>query len=250
MRTHKIPKTVGTHKIPKTVGTHKIPKVVPPTVQIVGAFNSGTNVVIKLIKSLFNVTLHPEGHTLFWKHTRPTLELVTKQPKKVLYIVVVKHPLFWFHSIHKKPYAMSTAKLASELSTIAYIKQSVALLNETYYDFVDYYNQFYNSCRANLPSEQTVFINYTDLLTQPMNVIEQLSACLPYHTRICTDQKAIAKVITTVLARPAKSHGQPRYGGEAARWYAAANLSKLFNVPDSQWINERLDQNLIRFLGY
>ena len=65
-------------------------KVAPgaPCIQIVGAFNTGTNLVTRVLKNAFKVQVHNEGHTLFWKHTCLRKHLVRRCHQTSILVVL------------------------------------------------------------------------------------------------------------------------------------------------------------------
>jgi hypothetical protein len=283
------------------------------TVQIIGAFNTGTNLIVKMLDALFKINLQVEGHTIFWKHTCitdnfhipthlssgsvPALlpnSLVSASPAvstspaspnlKIWYIVVTKHPYWWFHSIHKRQYSLTTENKPGKVGI--FIREPIRVtgpidskftdtsLNATEFpDFVDYYNKFYNGCRNYLPKEQTIYINYTDILDNPMAIIDKLADIFPLKRNYRGKPPPIYSLVATknanpnytkdydlmthlksslnkILLCPTKKHGDPRYGKKALEWYKQTNLEKLFNKGELDWINDRLDNSLMLFLGF
>lgn len=239
-------------------------------VQIVGAFNTGTNLIAKAVAGIFDVDIHKEGHTLFWKHTCLTprhddaIPSINNQ-SAVVYVVVVKHPYWWFHSIKKSPYSLTTSN--PDLPIGEYLKQRVCVqfpkmkyatdvTNVNFDNFVDYYNRFYDGALNALPKEKTVVVRYTDFIEDPMDTIFKLADYLPVKGNVKNLKKnAIAQdnvwgVLKNVFNKPTKSHGNPRHGPATKKWYKRENLNKLFKQIDYDWINDRLDKNLLQVLGY
>ena len=82
-------------------------------VQIVGLFNSGTNLMAKIVKSIVeDVIIHPEGHTIWWKHaylTESFFEKILKSEMyrdRVFFVVVVKRLDWWKRSMRKRNYSL------------------------------------------------------------------------------------------------------------------------------------------------
>jgi hypothetical protein len=247
-------------------------------IQMVGAFNTGTNLVGKVISKVFNVDLHPAGHTTFWKHTcltesfsndtRSEISNITKSPNipKTWYIVVVKHPYWWLHSIKRCHYSLKT--INPELPIGDFIKQPIRVQfprmsyptdrdNIHFDNFVDYYNKFYNGCLKYLPKEQTIVVRYIDFLENPMDSIMKFAEHFPikgYRTNQFKNnkiaQKAVKHTIRKIFLQPTKRHGNPRHGKQATSWYKKSNLSKLFKQNTYDWINSNLDENLLEKLEY
>lgn len=258
------------------------------TVQIIGAFNTGTNLIVKMLDALFKINLQVEGHTIFWKHTCITdhFQIPGKSTpdSKTWYIVVTKHPYWWFHSIHKRQYSLVTENKPGKVGM--FIREPIHVTgpidpkftdtsrNATeFLDFVDYYNKFYNGCRNYLPSDHTIYINYTDILDNPMAIIDKFADIFPLKRTYRGKPPPIYSLVATknanpnytkdydlmthlkssvnkILLCPTKKHGDPRYGKKALDWYKQTNLEKLFNKGELDWINDRLDNSLMLFLGF
>jgi hypothetical protein len=238
------------------------------SVQLIGAFNTGTNLLAKVISKIFDTTIHPEGHTNFWKHTTITDNFDLKSTPNILYIVISKHPYFWFHSVYKRQYTIKTEKtIHHKISVGEYIKQPIVLglpgcvrTNPnitTFTDFVDYYNKLYNGTRQYLPQKNTIFIQYEQFISNPMESVLQLSKVLRVrgyqHLNLDKNkdlQRRIEIILKGILSQPTKSHGNPKHGVNATQWYSKSNIPKLFNDADRNWIDTRLDNELIDFLKY
>jgi hypothetical protein len=238
-----------------------------PTVQIVGAFNTGTNLVTRVINAIFDVNIQKEGHTIFWKHT--CLSNNFKIDPNVWYIIVTKHPYWWFHSIRKAPYSLKTEN--PNLPIGDFLKQKIRVQfprmsyttdrgNIYFANFIDYYNKFYNGCLEFLPKNKTIVIRYYDFLHNPMKTVLSLAKCLPAKKplkslnkpkRNNSKAKELANdKIKKIFVRPTKHHGNPRHGMNAINWYKKGNLNKLFNDEEYNWINKCLDKKLLGEIGY
>ena len=123
-------------------------------------------------------------------------------------------------------------------------------------DFIDYYNQFYNGCRQYLPAERTIWVRYIDFFENPMSCVLKWSHHFPVRTsaknfqRNEKAQNQIKEVVKRVFVQPTKRHGTPQHGGSAKEWYRKCNLSKLFSQETYDWINGRLDTELMNHIGY
>lgn len=237
------------------------------TVQIVGAFNTGTNLVARVLGALFNVNVQSEGHTAFWKHTCLTKEFAEKVQNdhpNMWYVVVAKHPYWWFHSMRKAPYSLKTEN--PDLPVEAFIQQRINVHfprmdykttgdNVSFDNFVDYYNQFYNACRMYLPKERTVWVRYIDFFENPLKCVMSWTPHFPLKPLKQIQSKnskseTLKNKIDQIFVQPTKHHGLPRHGLIAKDYYKRQNLSKIFTQKGYDWINEKLDTNLMTHLGY
>jgi hypothetical protein len=190
-----------------------------------------------------------------------------KHKANTLYVVISKHPYFWFHSVFKSQYTFQTEKtIQDNISIDDYIKQPIVLQLPrhlrtnprliNFLDFVDYYNKFYNGSRL-LPQENTVYIQYEQFLANPMGVVMRLSNVLLLRGQQGVTlnknknlQSSVSRIVDGILAQPTKSHGTPRHGIKAKKWYATSHLQTLYSDETRNWIDNKLDKDLMSFLGY
>ncbi len=76
-----------------------------PKVQVYGAFNTGTNLMVKLLNNLLQTNIPKEGSTRKWKHT-----LIVKNFPRLFHICMIKNPFSWFQSVIKESYLIEWDK--------------------------------------------------------------------------------------------------------------------------------------------
>ena len=108
-------------------------------IQILGPFNTGTNLLSKILKNIDQIIeIHPEGHTLFWKHTirKEKIQQHIDSNNDTLFICLYKPLHNWLCSMLKASYALKwNKKLESKI-------HNFRGLNFT--NIVDVYNTYYN----------------------------------------------------------------------------------------------------------
>lgn len=238
-----------------------------PKVQIVGLFNTGSNLAARLVDSFFRVNVHHEGHTVWWKHSMITQHLLDQHLTKDLkIIVVVKNPYWWFHSMFKSQYGIEidteTPKKIGE-----FIKENITVkipkklkviadnTNNKFENLPQYWCEFYKNALKLLPKGQFVVVRYCDILHKPHKVLKNLEEFIPQkfwkikpkHPRRLSVQK---NEMNLLYIKPTKNHGNPRYGKEAKDYYNLKNIPKLFKSKTFEWIKENIDEELMTVFKY
>jgi hypothetical protein len=78
-----------------------------PRLQVLGLFNTGTNLVQKLMMKNFPTAHFGPGPTSFWKHAKPSAMSRLKstlQSSGVVGVAVIRDPMSWLQSMKKAPY--------------------------------------------------------------------------------------------------------------------------------------------------
>lgn len=206
-------------------------------VQIIGLFNTGTNLVASIIKNLYKCTIHSEGNTLFWKHSFVTPQFIKEQliysknmgvnsANQTYFIIVIKHIDSWIDSIKKKPYTLSindddnnrkcVLKPPRNIKNIHYFLPNK---DYTFDSLVECWNEFYTSAIRSLPYNRTIIVRYEDLILQPHYVIKSLSSKLTLKDAYLKNTNLINKTLYTIFNTPSKKTGNPRYGEGAKEYY-------------------------------
>ena len=88
-------------------------------IQILGPFNTGTNLLAKILKKNINqdIKIHREGHTLFWKHTidRSKIDEYIESNPDTLFICLYKPIQNWICSMKKASYLYNGKKLTENV---------------------------------------------------------------------------------------------------------------------------------------
>jgi hypothetical protein len=232
-------------------------------VQILGLFNSGTNLLYKIIDTLFDVKIGAEGHTLFWKHTVLAKEFAKKhapQKQRNVYIVISKNPYFQFHSFKKAPYSIRLRNATSNVDIDNFVKKSFYIITPrkvitdtsqlSFKHCPHYWSAFYDGASKHLPEKQTLFIKYEDILFNVDSIISQLKTLLPLKDEFINDPELLQKTLSEILDTPAKTSGKPRFGKGAKEYYKESNIKQLYKPNTFRWINDGLSKNVMQKLGY
>lgn len=190
-------------------------------VQIIGLFNSGTNLMAKIIKHLFDCHIHIEGHTIFWKHSFVTKDFLIHSHQKnnssTHFVVVIKHIECWKESMKKRMYTLEEDEHGSV--TLHPPQMNVANCNDSvvFKSYNDCWNQYYTSAISNIPGNRVSIIRYEDILFHPKKVIEKLSKKIKLKDKYRT--KPYTSELNQIMQKPAKKTGNSKYGNEAKKYY-------------------------------
>lgn len=251
-------------------------------VQILGPFNSGTNLMKILLEVGFDVDMGRKGQLWVWKHTYQLgprklskMKLKKSRGKGVLNIVMVRDPYFWFQSIQKAPYtirwnngigsrgnSVNLSKLVKTGGEMSYCpkvfnrgiekKMGFDKLVYQFQDLVQLWNHYYSGYNkamklldSNIDGGKLIFVRYEDLVESPELVISRLSSLLKRQDGVSDS------MIIEALHPPSKNHGSSS-GRELA-------LLKLKNpkyrkdgldVKSMQFIKKKIDHSLMNKFEY
>ena len=233
-------------------------------IQIVGLFNSGTNLMYNIINTLFDVNIGNEGHTHFWKHSVIGPDFAKKYISKLNnthYIIITKNPYFQFHSFKKAPYSIKLKNYSKKtnLSIDEFVTKSFFMIlpknvitdttNLSFKNFPVYWNRFHNSAFKQLPSNTTIHVKYEDLIFDPQSIIDTLTSTFPLKDEF-TDRKLLNDALMKILESPSKNSGKPRFGNAAKEYYDSNNIISLYKPSTFTWMKKELDHDLMRRLNY
>jgi hypothetical protein len=232
-------------------------------VQILGLFNSGTNLLYKIVNTLFDVKIGDEGHTLFWKHTVLGNDFAKKHVKcgnKHVYLVVSKNPYFQFHSFKKAPYSIRLRNTAKINDVNVFVKKSFYILPPgkvvtdkytlSFKHFPNYWNSFFDATIKYLPKQNTLYIKYEDIIFNIETVIDKLKELIPLKKEFINDDDLLKSTLISILETPAKNSGKPRFGSEALKYYDDSTIKNLYKATTFKWINSELSKRLMNKLNY
>ncbi len=212
-----------------------------PVLQVLGPHNTGTNFVIRILRdSGFRLEVHKQGHTRLWKHTLPDLipEGLIADPS-VRFLVLVKHPAFWFASMRKASYA---AHLDDDGSVVMSSWGDIVFDDHRFPSLAEMWNWHYRTYLDRLPEDRTIVVRYEDALFDPERVVRGFGEWIGQHARHQADYAAI-------LAEPAKPHGSPRHGEDALAHHARSP-DELFGAAEYAALTAGLDAELLARFGY
>lgn len=231
-------------------------------IQILGLFNSGTNLLFTLINEIFDVFVGNEGHTIFWKHTvigRNFAKKNIKRSENTFYLIVTKNPYFQFQSFKKSPYSIKIKKhTISHLTLDDFVNKPLCIMlpkgvitdlsTLDFEDCPDYWNKFHASAFKNLPPNNTIIIKYEDLLFNTHAVINELTKIFPLKNQYLNEDHLFNTVVH-LLNQPSKSSGQPRFGTTAKQFYSS-NVKTLYQPDTLNWISSQLNKDIMNVLMY
>ncbi len=198
-------------------------------VQLIGTFNSGTNLVANIIKQFFDCKIHTEGHTLFWKHSLLTNEFMADVIKNMeqsqsstFFIIVIKRLDWWLDSISKHKYTIEFQDSNVIINPPFRRPQDKFIVPNNHIVFnslEEYYNTFYESAFKSIPSKRILVLRYQDVLLHSINVIKQIANKIPLKKIYKLNPNILTKELTEILEKPAKKTGNSRYGNKAKQYY-------------------------------
>lgn len=231
-------------------------------IQILGLFNSGTNLVYSILNELFDVHVGKEGHTLFWKHTVIGKNFAKKYATDdVYYIVVTKNPYFQFHSFKKSPYSIKLKNYHNydQLSLDTFVEKPffIMLPSKTLSDMTTlnykncphYWNKFHTSAFKHLPPNKTIIIRYEDILFNSKKIIYELCKFFPLKQQYQLDPIVLQNSLNNILNRPSKSSGKPRFGASAKQFYSS-DYKTLYKPKTIEWLRSELNKDIMEILRY
>lgn len=178
-------------------------------IQILGPFNSGTNLISQILKqNIKQIRIHGEGHTLFWKHAinKSLIEKHIKLNKETLFICMYKPIHNWICSMRKSSYSVEWDKsLTGKCKFTVYDYKDLRHPRTLEYkNIIEIYNDYYNMYIELINSyKRVIFMNYYDIIDKN-NVINYIKNKLfAYNLYIKNDHN-----IFCILDKPSKDHGR------------------------------------------
>lgn len=223
-------------------------------VQILGPFNSGTNLLHQILDQAYKVEVGPIGSTIIWKHTIMDAAKVGKLKKNrvegkvlgddVLKIVMVRDPYFWLRSLGKKRYTLeSFSRSPDNINDL--IVSECKLRSRRYANCVELWNAYYGNYLKHLsPFSSTLYIRYEQLIFEPERVIGVISKYLQLRP-MYTQMSEIMKIMQPPSNSRAKNYK------DAVKYNATAeNRVDQYSPEVIKFIGDKLDKNLMEKLGY
>lgn len=231
-------------------------------IQILGLFNSGTNLLYAILNEIFDVYVGSEGHTMFWKHSVVGKQFAKKYVKisnNTYYLIVTKNPYFQFQSFKKSPYSIRIKNYkTNQLSLDAFVNKPmyIVLPKNTTTDLSTlnfkhcphYWNKFHLSAFRNLPPNNTIVVRYEDLLFNSDAIIKELAKFFPLKNQYL-DETLLKNTLNGIFNKPSKSSGQPRFGNSAKQFYSS-NVKNLYSSQTLNWISSQLNKDVMDILQY
>uniref|UniRef100_A0A6C0B1I5 Sulfotransferase domain-containing protein n=1 Tax=viral metagenome TaxID=1070528 RepID=A0A6C0B1I5_9ZZZZ len=145
------------------------------SLNLLGPFNSGTNLVVKLLEN--QITCKFNGSTHYWKHGVNFVDVEEKiQEKKNTLFIVCYRPLYsWIKSVEKEQYNLIWDKqINSPVSLNGFKFNNIIEMHESYYNiykhFIDKYPnvikvEYYKIC------DNTISYDYMARKLKPFNIL-------------------------------------------------------------------------------
>ncbi len=208
-------------------------------IQILGPYNTGTNLLSQILRDNLkqNVNIHPEGHTLFWKHTidRPFVINSIKSNKDTLFICTYKPIDNWICSMMKYNYDI---RWNNEL------KDKCRFKGVEYENIIRLYNKFYNMYIGLINNfDNVISMSYYDIINKN-TVVNYISNKLnKFGLNIKSENN-----IMSILDKPSKDHGNGvKSSNEAFRKKKDCH-NKIYNNKENKLlIDSHLNHRINRF---
>lgn len=205
-------------------------------IQILGPFNSGTNLITKILLSFIKyvnieniVKINKEGHTLFWKHTLHNLETYINNKDNIIYIICYRNAFSWFASIMKTNYEITFNTNEKNItSNIIFKKQKYDNLLCLWLNYYNNYKILFNN-----NSIKFLIINYEKIINinNVKNYIQIFLTNLCMYMNIHNIEITINNYIQSnefinVLYKSSKNHGSPVNNIDEAYFKYNSNVNK------------------------
>lgn len=208
------------------------------SIQILGPFNSGTNLITKLLQNncKFNdkiINIGYQGHTKIWKHTFNINEIKDISDDNTFFVIMYRHPYLWINS---------NFKISYEIKGLDNVRSNITLRDDKYNNIVELYNFYYNMYIELIKNNKNViWLDYSKIVDKNESFGYISSKLSEKNIKLNSNQ-----ILQFWLSRPCKGDGNPVRNSDQAL-HRCNNKESLFNEADKQFINEHLDSNIIDF---
>lgn len=194
-------------------------------VQILGPFNSGTNLMKSLLECGFDVNIGRKGQLWIWKHTFQMGPKKLRKMKRVggsnqvLNIVMVRDPYFWFQSVRRAPYTIRwkdgvgsrgmsvkldrLIRMSGEMGYCPKVfkhgieeKKDYDRMKFSFDSLIGLWNHYYRNYVNKMELDRGVnmlFVRYEDLVKDPLKVVCRLESLLRRRSGI-SDSMLVSSV--------------------------------------------------------
>lgn len=226
-------------------------------IQILGPFNTGTNLLCKIIIKFIKINnlsktykLNSQGHTLIWKHTINNIvndiEIINnKDITKKVFICCYKNPYSWFNSILKAPYniKLSNNNIFEKITLSR--KDNNYKCNNLLQLWLDYYNNY--KILLESYTYNTILFQYQKILQidNKSLIIEYIyNILINIFTDIDTEHinNFIINNLDNILSKPSKTHGNSYKSNKDAYDNYFININKMKNIINDY--NKKNDNSL------
>ncbi|MEM9302228.1 MAG: hypothetical protein AAGE01_08975 [Pseudomonadota bacterium] len=222
--------------------------------QVLGPFGSGTCLMFNYMQQLYAVPGSYDG--CCWKHSLPpryrTVVNRRSRPFKpdfdawrtVQFIVMARSPYYWISSLLERAYEVDFDTPSRKRRDRLF--SALSIHGRSFPHVMALWNAYYRAYpRWLVPRAPVRTVRLEDLVADPRRVLEGLGR-LPRDESVDRDA-----LIDRIDATPAKVHGEACVAGDEARArYTEANVPRYFAPDELEFINDGLDPELLRRLGY
>lgn len=222
--------------------------------QVLGPFNTGTNLMSRYLNRLYFHAAPVDGKV--WKHSvlprflnlqggagQPDIDLRDELASvPTLYICMVRLPYFWLLSTLRRKYSLQLR--TREIDLAARLRSQVRLRGQVFANPVQLWNQYYRQYERHRGlNSQFVYVRLEDLVLQPEQTLNNLQDVLKRKPGA-----DIRKVIRGVSSVPSVAGNT--YGTEWKEKYRVANINRMIASTDLGFINSQLDLDLLKSFNY
>ncbi len=222
--------------------------------QVLGPYNSGTSLMERYLNQLFRAPV--SSRLWFWKHSvLPNLhvneldpdlgQLCVRHilaPADTLFVCMVRLPYFWLLTTLRRRYGMVLKNTNVDFS--CRLRSPVHIKRESFDNPVQLWNHYYHRYIEHLESSnQVCFMRLEDLALSPGKVLKGLETVL--RRKPGTDLHEKISQISTVPSKDGNAFGEA--------WkekYRLDNVTRLIGSADLEFINNQLDEDLLRKFNY
>ena len=176
---------------------------------MLGPFNTGTNLLAKILKKNIeqNIQIHPEGHTLLWKHVinKSLIEKDIQLNTDTLFICIYKPIHNWICSMQKASYNIQWNKtLTGKCDFKSERHNGILYREQNYNNIIEIYNEYYNMYIELINAhKRVIFMNYYDIIDKE-NVVKYITNKLSVYNLFIRNNNNII----SILHKPSKGHGK------------------------------------------
>ena len=209
-------------------------------IQILGPFNSGTNLLARILRDTShldsddNIFIEPVGSTIIWKHSiEYNLIRYICNMKNTIIFIMYRDPFLWINSMIKKSYDIRNFKK---------LNSKISFRNYKYKNIIKLYNHYYDTYMSIIKkNNNVVWIDYCKLVDKNNSYDYIQEKIKSVNLKLNSKNKLLYYLNT-----PAKHHGDSVKTSEVAL-KKCKEIELLFSKTDKDYINKYLDPEIQNF---
>lgn len=206
-------------------------------IQLLGPFNSGTNLMSNILQNNLSKNIIINEHTILWKHSihkSKLIEAIVRNPD-TLFICAYRPLINWIYSIEKSSYDIKWSNA---------LKDEIEFRDTKYPSIVHLYNRYYlQYMELIIQFKRVIFFDYYKIL-ETDNVINYINNKLNGFNLFIKPKNNVLEV----LKKPSKDHGQSVKTSEEAVKKRDKQMEDFLKNPEKVlFINKNLDTNIKTF---